>query len=126
MEAELDFAKLRDEGLRVFIVNQHTASILPHYSMAIGGVKIQIHVNDFEKGLQAISYERNNEKDVDELFQNPSTQQSLICPRCGSSNYFREKSVIAGLFFLILAVIAVSIPKKDYHCTKCDHRWKVT
>ena len=124
VDAELDFAKLNDEELRVIINNRNTANILPHYSMAIGGIKIQIHKDDFEKGLEAISYEINKEEDVDELFENPSGQKTLVCPKCGSPNYFREKSLLAGLFFLLLAVVPVSIPMNTYHCTKCDHRWK--
>jgi hypothetical protein len=124
INAEIDFAKLRDEDLRVFMNNRNTANILPHYSLAIGGIKIQIHKDDLEKGLEAISFEINNEQDVDELFDNTSAQDKLVCPSCGSPNYFREKSMLAGLFFFLLAVVPVSIPKNINHCSKCAHRWK--
>ena len=124
VDAEIDFAKLADEELRVFINNRNTANILPHYSLAIGGIKIQIHKDDLEKGLEAISYDINREQDVDEIFEIASKEEKLACPNCGSSNYFREKSIIAGLLFLLLIVIPLSIPKNFYHCSKCDHRWK--
>ncbi|MFV1883874.1 MAG: hypothetical protein ACMZ7B_05270 [Balneola sp.] len=125
IDAEIDFAKLNDEELRVFINNRNTANILPHYALAIGGIKIQIHKDDLKKGLEAIAYEINKEQDVEELFGNPMAQPTLVCPNCGSSNYFRENSMLAGLFFWLLAVVPVPIPKNIYHCSKCDHRWKV-
>lgn len=123
--AEIDFAKLNDEELRVFINNRNTANILPNYSLAIGGIRIQIHKDDLEKGLEAISYEINREQDVDEIFEITSNEEKLGCPNCGSSNYFREKSMIVGLILLFFAAVPVSTNKKTYNCINCNHRWKV-
>tara|TARA_R110002096_G_scaffold237751_1_gene428582 strand:+ start:29032 stop:29451 length:420 start_codon:yes stop_codon:yes gene_type:complete len=124
-EAELDFIKLRDEELDVYMADNNMASIMPHYALAVGGIKIFIAEDQFQKGYEVISYERNQESDVNELLEDENPEPSLVCPNCGSSNYFQERSFFLGILILLLFILPVSIGNNINHCVNCDHRWKI-
>ena len=40
--------RLDQEGLQYYFENEATASIVPMYSLALGGIKLKIHPNDAE------------------------------------------------------------------------------
>ena len=51
--------RLDQEGIHYFFENETMTSIAPFYSNALGGIKLKIHPNDFEK-VQSILDELNN------------------------------------------------------------------
>ncbi len=51
--------RLDQEGIQYFFENETMSSIAPFYSNALGGIKLKIHPNDFEK-VQKILDELNN------------------------------------------------------------------
>ena len=40
---------LDQEGIPYFFENENTISIVPFYTNALGGIKLKVHINDFEK-----------------------------------------------------------------------------
>ena len=50
---------LEQEGIQYFFENETMSSIAPFYSNALGGIKLKVHPNDFEK-VQRILDELNN------------------------------------------------------------------
>ena len=40
--------RLEQEGIHYYFQNETTLSVAPMYTNAIGGIKLQIHLNDFE------------------------------------------------------------------------------
>jgi hypothetical protein len=51
--------RLDQEELQYFFENETMSSIAPFYSNALGGIKLKVHPNDFEK-VQSILDELNN------------------------------------------------------------------
>jgi hypothetical protein len=47
-EIEILKHRLNMEGITYYFENETTASIAPMYSVALGGIKLKIHPNDFE------------------------------------------------------------------------------
>jgi hypothetical protein len=54
---------LEQEGIQYFFENETMSSIAPFYSNALGGIKLKIHPNDFEK-VQNIIDELNSNLNI--------------------------------------------------------------
>ena len=52
--------RLDQEGVSYFFENETMSSIAPFYSNALGGIKIKIHPNDFEKVQSILDELKNN------------------------------------------------------------------
>lgn len=124
IDAEIDLVRLKDEELDVHMYDNNMANLMPHYALAVGGIKIYIHEDDFEKGFEVISFDGNKENDVDEIFNIETDKSNLVCPRCDSANIFEERSKILGILFFISLGVPFSVGKYIYHCSKCDYRWR--
>ncbi|MFV5694173.1 DUF2007 domain-containing protein [Flavobacterium sp. LB3P122] len=51
---------LDQEGISYFFENEMTLSVAPFYSNALGGIKLKVHLNDFEKVQQILDRLNNN------------------------------------------------------------------
>lgn len=51
--------RLEQEGIQYYFENETMSSIAPFYSNALGGIKLKIHPNDFER-VEIILDELNN------------------------------------------------------------------
>ena len=51
---------LEQEGIQYFFENETMSSIAPFYSNALGGIKLKIHPNDFEKVQNIIDELKSN------------------------------------------------------------------
>lgn len=51
---------LDQEGIPYFFENETTLSVVPFYSNALGGIKLKVHPNDFEKVQQILDSLNNN------------------------------------------------------------------
>jgi hypothetical protein len=51
---------LDQEGIPYFFENETTLSVAPFYSNALGGIKLKVHRNDFEKVQQILDHLNNN------------------------------------------------------------------
>ena len=54
---------LEQEGIQYFFENETMSSIAPFYSNALGGIKLKIHPNDFER-VQSILDELNSNLNI--------------------------------------------------------------
>ncbi len=52
--------RLDHEGLQYYFENEATTSIVPMYSIALGGIKLKIHPNDSELVKQILSELNDN------------------------------------------------------------------
>lgn len=65
-EAHIDLSLLESEEIQAFLKDENMASINPIYSNAIGGIKLQVREEDYEKALEII----NSQKiELDENFE---------------------------------------------------------
>lgn len=56
--------RLEQEQIQYFFENEMMSSIAPFYSNALGGIKLKIHPNDFEKVQIILKELKNNLKIV--------------------------------------------------------------
>ena len=56
--------RLDQEGIQYYFENETMSSIAPFYSNALGGIKLKIHPNDFEKVQEILDNLNNNLKIV--------------------------------------------------------------
>ncbi|WP_035668970.1 hypothetical protein [Flavobacterium sp. 83] len=51
---------LDQEEIPYFFENEITLAVVPFYSNALGGIKLKVHFNDFEKVQQILDHLNNN------------------------------------------------------------------
>jgi predicted nucleic-acid-binding Zn-ribbon protein len=120
-EAHLDLAKLQDEGIEAYIFDENIVALNPIYGNAVGGIKLHVHDEDFEKALQIINADSSSE--LKEAYDE-DIEPLPKCPKCGSLNIYQKRSWLAGLLFLIWMMIPFTVRKNSYVCLDCKHVWK--
>ena len=106
--------QLASHGIEASIPDQGAMSALPLHGSALGGIRVQVDEEDFEKA-----------RDILRGISAVSAEQKTSCPKCGSLQveYKRQSWFVAGL-----VVILVGIPllwlKKKFQCHSCGHRWE--
>ncbi|POS02939.1 putative signal transducing protein [Flavobacterium croceum DSM 17960] len=115
-EAFIFKSKLEANGIAVFIKDNFTIDADPLYSQAIGGVKIYVHENEFDKAKKILS--EINPFSVDDNFKN------ITCPKCGEAKVelvTTIKDYKSFLSFLISSLFSL-LPfyvKEKYKCSIC-------
>ena len=116
-EAFIYKAKLESEGISVFVRDNHTIDSDPFLSNAIGGVKLFVRVEHYDKALQILTeISKFSVDDEGKLIQ---------CPRCGSekaqllTTVKDFKSMIAFLFSFLVVVLPF-YNKYHYKCESCN------
>lgn len=51
---------LESEGIHSVITNDHLVAIMPFFSNTVGGIKLQVNVEDAERALELIESEDNS------------------------------------------------------------------
>lgn len=62
-EIEILKHRLEHEGIRFHFENEATASVVPMYSLALGGIRLKIHPND-QSAVQSILEELKGGSDL--------------------------------------------------------------
>jgi predicted RNA-binding Zn-ribbon protein involved in translation (DUF1610 family) len=114
--ASITLTKLQDAGVECYLKDEHTVTIDPILSNAIGGIKLVVKEQDAEEAKKIL-------QQFDEEYL-----QSVKCPQCGAaqitlvtkpgaSNFI---TAILTWMFSNYAVAAESI----YQCGKCGYESK--
>jgi DNA-directed RNA polymerase subunit RPC12/RpoP len=119
--AHLDIAKLADEDIKAVLKDENIVAIDPIYSHAVGGIKILVNDDDFDKALKVLDTNESNY--LQQAFPEEIISEQIKCKKCGSINVFQKGSWIVGLFFLILAFIPFTTKRSKYVCLDCSHKW---
>ena len=72
--ANLMLQRLEEEGIRAYPQDEHTVTIDPILSNAVGGIKLMVYEGHAERALELL-------KAFEEAYK-----ETLICPNCGSSD----------------------------------------
>ena len=122
-EAIIIKGKLESEGIEVFMADNFTIDTDPLVSNAIGGVKLYVSTEQFDKAknvlLEISRYSLNDEGDP------------VICSKCGSNKVEMGTTVKEGksLFaFLFGFLIAGGLPvytKYKYRCENCGNEFEI-
>lgn len=125
LEAHIVKGRLEAEGIPTYIAHEHHISVAWYLSNALGGVKIQVHKQDYKKAINILKSLRNGEFE-EELKKETKVSESNICPNCGSANCLSKFSL--PLLFLVwfsigLAVIVFPIHRNKHTCVECGCKW---
>ncbi len=115
-EAQIFCGKLEAEGIEVYLRDNHIVDSNPIWSNAVGGVKLFVREEDFEKANEILStvsqYSLDEKNDL------------IKCPNCSAEKVemitsIRDtKSLIAFIFSLLFVVIPF-YSKYRYKCSYC-------
>ena len=110
-EAHLAGTLLEANGISFAIQDENVVTMDWLYSMAVGGVKLEVAEEDFAEARELLNLPV--EKDV-----------ILQCPHCGSGNTrMRELSLLAASFVAFLGFIVPARPVK-VDCLDCGKSFK--
>lgn len=106
-EAQITKSKLEDEGISVMLLDEKTVDSDPLISQAIGGVKLLVSNNDFEKALVIFNEIRPYEVDAN---GNP-----IQCPSCKSNRILIAPLERKNLFLMLFPFFE----KTKHICNDC-------
>lgn len=113
--------KFQSEGIDYFLKDQKTVAIDPLVSNAIGGIKLQVRIEDEPKARKLVAeIEKNNSGsnlgDVINVDEKQFEKTLDECPKCESEEiYIYKQSFFEGLF--------IPFAKRERYCVKCNNRW---
>lgn len=120
--AHLDVAKLSDEGIDAYLQDDNIVSINPVLTYAVGGIKLFIPDEDFDKAQKILE---NNEYDsLSVEYYKDTIEPQFKCPQCGGTNIFQKGSWLSGLLFLFLFAVPLAKRKPEFVCLDCSAKWK--
>lgn len=113
--------RFKAEGIPYFLKDQKTVAIDPLVSNAIGGIKLQVNVEDEERA-RALVAEIEASSSYSELgtvitVDGQKFEKTLDeCPKCNSEEvYFYKQSFLENLF--------KPFASKQRYCKNCKHSW---
>lgn len=113
MTAHIDMGRLEEEGVTCWLKDENTVTIDPILSNAIGGIKLMVALEDFDRAREIL------------LTLKDSYKKTLACPRCHSHEIELVSSPrnVRNLFSIIgtwlVGNYALST-EKTYHCFNCS------
>jgi DNA-directed RNA polymerase subunit RPC12/RpoP len=110
-EAQVMKGKFESQRIEVFLKDEHTIDVDPLVSHAIGGVKLQVHLQDKEAAIALYNELREYEKD--------RQGNRIICPNCGSN-----RVVVAPPKKSIYYLLFPFLEPKRYQCIDCNEIFK--
>ncbi len=118
-EADIVRSLLESEAIPVFLMDYHTIYIKWFYSIALGGIKVQVHEKDFELAKEIIG---------NALLEGQSQALQFsegICPNCTS---IKTSPVVLGRRWAILTWLFVGVPLIwpwiRLRCSDCKNTWR--
>jgi len=105
IQARLAQAKLQGAGITAFLIDESVASIDPFLINAIGGVKLQVRLEDEEAARRLLTELADDDTVDDDI--DPAAPR---CPMCDSEYVF---------FFFFLGVPTV---RELWACDRCGHK----
>ena len=106
-EAHVTKSKLDSEGFETMLMDEKTIDSDPLISNAIGGVKLLVHKNDFEKALEIYNNIRAYQKDINE--------NDIFCPACNTTQILIAPSQRKNIFYMLFPFFE----KTRHICNTC-------
>ncbi|MBI1286047.1 MAG: hypothetical protein GC178_00550 [Flavobacteriales bacterium] len=109
------------EGIQYFLKDQKTVAVDPLVSNAIGGIKLQVSIEDEERAraLVAEIEAKNTGNNLgDEIVVNGKKYEKILfeCPKCESDDVYQAKLSLLGWLNYPFTV------RKKY-CRNCGMEW---
>lgn len=113
-EAIIFQGKLESQGIEVYLRDNNIIDSNPLYSNAVGGVKLFVKTEDFEKANEILG-------EVS-LYSVDDDNHPLKCPECGTEQIEMETSIDSFkslLRMIFLGAFALLFTKHKYKCQNC-------
>ena len=116
IDAHILLGKLESEGITCFLKDENTATVMPIWTQALGGIRLMVAEDQMEKARKLV-----------EEFQQ-ERKEKLTCPHCGSHNieYVTTPRKPGNWLGVLLGFFFISYPvtvEKVYHCFTCGHEF---
>lgn len=117
IEANLHLLQLQEEGINCWLKDEHTVTIDPLLSNAIGGIKLMVHETQKERAKDLLRTIINKAK------------ENKACPHCGSLNveYIasnrKASNWFSAIFTYLIGGYAIAA-EKIYHCFDCGKEFE--
>jgi DNA-directed RNA polymerase subunit RPC12/RpoP len=115
--AHIAKTKLESEDVECYIFDEYTSSMNWFFNNAIGGIKLKVREEDYEKALKTLN------KNVE--IENEDAE--IICPECNSKEIKDEK---VSKKFAYISILLMGFPlllkKGKYECKNCGFKWRKT
>ena len=106
-EAQLMVSKLDSENIKTMLKDEKTIDSDPLISQAIGGVKLLVHNNDFEKAVAIYNEIR--------VYQKDKNGNNLNCPSCNSTHILIAPPERKNIFYMLFPFFE----KTKHICNDC-------
>jgi hypothetical protein len=106
-EAHVMKSKLDSEGFKTMLMDEKTIDTDPLISNAIGGVKLLVHQNDFDKAATIYNAIRSYQKD--------KNGNDMICPNCESNRILVAEAERKNFFYMLFPFFE----KRKHICNNC-------
>lgn len=131
-EAYPIISKLESEGIRCFLDGEHTVSVHPFLSQAIGGVKLNVMEKDAAQALELLAESAGTTSQFDKPYPDKIPEGAVAvdtyCENCESRNVYRKKvalgKTILSAILAILAYLPMLLLAQKHYCADCGHEWK--
>lgn len=113
IDAHLLRIELENEGIECYIYDEHTVTVFPLYSNAVGGIKVKILKKDLELAKSILL----------------SAIKTVICPNCASQNIilnYKSMKGLKGFLSAFTSLFTVSYPlhyKMVNKCRECNEEF---
>ena len=117
IDANLHLMQLQEEGINCWLKDEHTVTIDPILTNAIGGIKLMVHETQKERAKDLLRTIINKAK------------ENRACPHCGSLNveYIvsnrKPSNWLSAIVTFFLGSYAMA-SKKVYHCFDCGKEFE--
>ncbi|MDA3837734.1 MAG: DUF2007 domain-containing protein [Candidatus Delongbacteria bacterium] len=125
-------ALLDSHHIPTFLKDEMTIQAHNFYSYALGGVKLQVPEDKFEKAYIILKEsgfivdKKERKKDIIEEVKQDKNTNLNICPFCKSENVSKVKHS-SQLIYVIYLLLGLFLPifRKYYRCYDCGGKWKI-
>ena len=117
-EAIIYQGKLESQGVEVFLRDNNIVDSNPLYSNAVGGVKLFVKTEDYQKAEEVLS--------EISLYAVDEEHQPVKCPKCSAEQVEMETSIDGVKSFFqvaILGAFAQFFSKYKYKCQNCKYEF---
>jgi hypothetical protein len=117
MDAHMLLGRMSEEGIECWLKDENTVTLDPLLTNAVGGIKLMVARNDFEKA-SALLLQYQKEK-----------RMNLSCPKCKSHDIDlvtspRKASTWLGAFVGFFTMSLALPLSQDWHCFQCGNEFK--
>ena len=117
MDAHLLMGRLESEGIECWLQDEHTVTINPVWTNAVGGIKLMVKEEDLPRAMEIFRETKNNRK------------QAIECPNCKGHNIElvssprKASNWISAIFGFMFVNYAMPVDKVN-HCFDCGHEFE--